>query len=132
MKQIWAGTKFIWQRRQFPPNEFYVQFRSKSGKLKLYEPKPEDLIIKQKAGILNRGGGQKVQRKATGIEMRHLPTNTVVHCQDKRTPEENKERAMLWMRYLLDKQVTSSTQTLTLLVQPRRPSRSVRSELAST
>ena len=82
MKQIWAGTKFIWQRRQLPPNQFYVQFRSKSGKLKLYEPKPEDIVVKQRSGILNRGGGQKVQRKATGIELRHLPTNTVVHCQE--------------------------------------------------
>ena len=26
MKQIWAGSKFIWQKRFLPPKQFYVQF----------------------------------------------------------------------------------------------------------
>ena len=104
MKQIWAGQKFIWQRRWLPPKEFYVQFRTRKGTLDLYQPKSEELEITLVRPKL-KGGGQKAQRKETGVEIRHVPTNLRVHCSDSRKPEANEQLAMLQLRYLLDKKV---------------------------
>ena len=104
MKQIWAGTKFIWQRRLLPPKQFYVQFRTRKGTLDLYEPISEELSVTRVRPRL-KGGGQKAQRKDTGVDIRHIPSNVRVHCSDSRIPEQNEQLAMLQLRYLLDKKV---------------------------
>ena len=49
----------------------------------MYDPVPEDLIIEHIRPKL-RGGGQKAQKAHTGCRVRHVPTNTVVDCSDKR------------------------------------------------
>ena len=46
----------------------------------------------------SRAGGQKMNRKATAVELRYGPTGTIVWCQDKRTPEQNYELALLNLR----------------------------------
>ena len=43
-------------------------------------------------------GGQNVQKNATAVRIRHLPTGMVVACQDERSQLQNKMRAMSILR----------------------------------
>jgi peptide chain release factor 2 len=60
------------------------------------EIKPEDIEIDvyKSAGA----GGQNVQKNATAVRIKHLPTGVVVTCQNERSQLQNKETAMRILR----------------------------------
>ena len=97
-KRLLVGDKLIPQRGRLPPKLFYDQFRSKKGKLKLIELDENEISYRQFASA-SRSGGQKMNRKATAVELRYRPTKTIVWCQDRRTPEQNYELALLNLRH---------------------------------
>lgn len=48
-------------------------------------------------------GGQNINRKMKAVRITHLPTNTVVVCQDERSYLQNKNKAMDRLQEKLDK-----------------------------
>lgn len=57
---------------------------------------PKDLQIE--VFLSGGAGGQNVQKNATAVRLRHLPTGIIVTCQNERSQTQNRESAMRVLR----------------------------------
>ena len=60
---------------------------------------PDDLDIRY--ALSGGPGGQNVQKNATAIRIKHIPTGVTVFCQDERSQRQNREKALRHLRSLL-------------------------------
>ncbi|MCA1594952.1 MAG: peptide chain release factor 1 [Chloroflexi bacterium] len=61
--------------------------------------RPEEIQVETYRS--SSAGGQNVQKNETAVRLIHIPTGTIVTCQDERSQYQNKEKAMRYLRSVL-------------------------------
>lgn len=76
----------------------------RNGKQNKREPLILDDAHLQESFIRGSGpGGQAINKLSTCVRLKHIPTETIVKCQDTRSREQNRERARRKLGLLLER-----------------------------